>query len=142
MQRVLIVEDEPAIRVLLFAVLGRNGFACDAAIDGAEAIAKIRRHTYDVILLDLLLPNVNGFEVMQFVRAERAEILSRIVVMTSADRATLLHFDGSEIRTILAKPIDIQELVRVVGECAALTTATLEQFAGGNAPSTAPGRVH
>jgi DNA-binding response OmpR family regulator len=118
MHRILVVEDDPAARALFVAALTRSGLTCDVAHDGSEAIAKLRRETYCSVLLDLLLPTVNGFEVLQFIRAERAAILPRVIVTTGADAATLRHFDSSGLWKVLHKPVEVDVLYDLVLACA------------------------
>ena len=72
---ILIIDDDPGIRGLLTVVLNRKGFECAVAIDGAEAQKLLRVHDYDAILLDLMLPQLNGFEVLRFLKAERRAML-------------------------------------------------------------------
>ena len=115
---VLVVEDDPSPRRLFLAVLQRDGLQCDCAADGAEAIAKLRREQYCAVVLDLLLPRGNGFEVLQFIRSERSDTLRRVIVTTSADAATLQHFDARDIWALLLKPVDIQEFAGIVRACA------------------------
>lgn len=115
---VLVVEDDPSTRTLFVTVLQRDGLQCDCAADGAEAIAKLRRERYCAVVLDLLLPHVNGFEVLQFIRAERSDTLRRVIVTTSADVATLQHFDARDIGALLLKPVDIEEFAAIVRACA------------------------
>ena len=66
--RALIVEDDPAIRRLVGKLLQRRGIDIDVANDGKQAIEKIRRGGYSVLILDLMVPEVNGFEIIDFVR--------------------------------------------------------------------------
>ena len=118
MHRALVVEDDLPTRVLLSKILERRGFHCDAVAAGDEAIARLRRESYCAVLLDLLMPVINGFEVLQFVRAERAAMLPRVVVITSADEATLQHFDPKGLWMLLRKPINIGEIEAIVVSCA------------------------
>jgi CheY-like chemotaxis protein len=115
---VLVVEDDPKARVLLTAVVAGQGHSCECVEDGAAAIAKLRRSQYCAVLLDLLLPQVNGFEVLQFIRSERPQMLPRTIVVTGADEATIEHFDEDSVWTVLRKPLDIGDLVSIVHECA------------------------
>lgn len=62
---ILLVEDDMFLRNLLLARLGREGFRIDAAVDGIEALEKIRGARPSLVLLDLILPRKNGFEVLQ-----------------------------------------------------------------------------
>ena len=142
MQNVLIIEDDPNTRILIQAVLRLRGFECEVVADGDAAIRTLRKNAYDAIVLDLLLPGVNGFEVLQFLRAEHREWLGKVVVLTGVDSATLRHFDGSGLHAVLGKPIDTRELADEVSDCAFLTRATPAAWASENARSRVRGRVH
>src|ERR1041384_3628337 len=67
---ILLIDDDPGIRNLLAAVLTREGVAHESAGDGAEAIERLRRRDFDAIVLDLLLPQRNGFEVLRLLEAD------------------------------------------------------------------------
>jgi len=60
----LVVDDDPGLQGLFFSLLGRGGFAVDCAPNGRQAFEYIRRGTYSVILLDLMMPEVNGLELL------------------------------------------------------------------------------
>ncbi|HEY6844163.1 MAG TPA: response regulator, partial [Thermoanaerobaculia bacterium] len=63
-KRVLVVDDDAEIRELLASVLRRRGLTADVAADGAEALDLLRQNIYSVVLLDLLMPNIDGFAVL------------------------------------------------------------------------------
>lgn len=110
--KVLIVDDDPAIRQILSALLKRDGTACDIAEDGEAAIARLRGDTYDVVLLDLLMPRVDGLEVLAFMKA--SGITTPVVVISAVmdDRVELL--DPQLVRVAMQKPLEPRELRRVV----------------------------
>jgi len=68
MENVLLVEDEKRIRDIVLDYFSAHGLECDLARDGAEALDLLRDHDYDAILLDILMPNLDGFQVCQAVR--------------------------------------------------------------------------
>jgi DNA-binding response OmpR family regulator len=68
MIEILIVEDEKPISELLRLSLTKAGYRCTCAMDGVEAVGYIERDHYDLILLDVMLPGINGFELMEYVR--------------------------------------------------------------------------
>jgi CheY-like chemotaxis protein len=115
--RVLIVDDDPGVRTLLVALLAHRGYAHELAEDGDEAIARLRRSAPDAVLLDLMLPKMNGFEVLRFLRAERPQTLPRVIVLTAASNATLRDFDTHGIRALVRKPFDINELLEEIDVC-------------------------
>ena len=129
---VLLVDDDPSVRGLLGAIMMRDGLTHESACDGDEAIGRLRRNDYDAIVLDLLLPARNGFEVLRFLKAERPHLLPRVVVITAAAEATLREFnERHRVAAVLRKPFDIDEL------SAAVRRARPAPTDGGTPPSTA-----
>lgn len=70
MERILIIEDEPDIQELLKNYLEEEGYETEQALDGIEGIGKFRRGKFDLILLDVMLPKVDGFGVLEIIRQE------------------------------------------------------------------------
>ena len=81
--RVLVVEDEPRLAASLRNGLEAEGFAVDVAPDGGEGLWLAREHTYDVVLLDIMLPVLNGYKVCETLRAEGN--WTPIVMLTAKD---------------------------------------------------------
>lgn len=111
---ILIVEDDQPLRLLLTAVLTQHGYTFEAVADGRAAIDCIRRQRYAAILLDLMLPETNGFEVIDYVRAERRDLMKSIVVITAASKHTLQDFDDSTVGALVRKPFDIHKLIETL----------------------------
>lgn len=107
---VLIVENDPSIATLIASICKYRGWNCESVPDGDAAVARLRRNRYSAIVLDLMLPRRNGFEVLAFLRAERRAPLKRVVVITAAEPRTLQAFDSSEIGAMLRKPFEIDDL--------------------------------
>lgn len=107
--KVLVVDDEPAITSFLRMGLGRVGFEVTVAADGAGALASVDRERFDVVVLDLMLPGINGMEVCRRLRGDR-ELL--ILMLTAADavgdRVAGLESGADDY---LVKPFDFEELV-------------------------------
>ena len=117
-QDILVVDDDPGVCTLLTALLTRAGFAVEVAEDGAAAIEKIRRKCHAAILLDLMLPKSNGFEIIRMVRSDRPHLMKRIIIVTAAANRTLEHFsDQSEVFALVRKPFDIDELLDRIRTC-------------------------
>lgn len=116
--RALIVDDEEPIRTMLATVVQQSGFAVDTAADGAEAIASIDRDGYSVLLLDIMMPRVNGYDVLRHLEAKRPDLLRRTIVATA-----LLERDISDNLTqavfkVHRKPFDVPRLLADVRTCA------------------------
>ncbi|HEY3054401.1 MAG TPA: response regulator [Thermoanaerobaculia bacterium] len=132
--RVLIVEDDHGIQTLLEAVLRRHSIESSTAGDGDGALKQIGREEFGAILLDLLLPRVNGFDVLRHLKNTRRTMLARTIVITAAAESTLRDCEELDlVRCVLRKPLDIDELVGRVRECLderAATPAHSEGFEG------------
>lgn len=132
--RILVVEDDEAIRSMLLAALKRRPLSVDAAGDGVEALELTARHDYAVILLDLMLPRVNGMEFLQAFRADFPHARSVVLVLTAFDEVALRRFDTNHAHAIVRKPFDVNILVEMVEEVALGYTAhTAIQLSGGAA---------
>jgi CheY-like chemotaxis protein len=114
--RALVVDDDVAIRRLVTRILQRHAFIADDARDGAEAIEKLALAPYDVIVLDLMMPRVDGAGVMKYLAEYHPAQLPTVIIMTAfgasfADRLSPApaHF--------LAKPFDVNALLREVADC-------------------------
>ena len=108
--RVLIVEDEPKMASLLHRGLGSEGMAVDVAPRGEDALWRAAATEYDAIVLDVMLPGIDGFEVCRRLRA--AEVWAPILMLTArdsvADRVTGLDRGADDY---LAKPFSFAELL-------------------------------
>lgn len=104
---ILIVEDDHGVMELLKIVLAKEGFKVEAAIDGEEALQKVRAAGPDLILLDLMLPKSGGFEVLRELQNEETGAIP-IVIMTGRamdpSTAELLRHE-SNVKEYLEKPI-------------------------------------
>ena len=107
--RVLVVDDEPAIRALVTKIVERAGHPVDSARDGAEAIAKLEVEDYSVLVVDLMMPNVDGYALIDHVK-NREGRRPAIIVISAGDTAALRRLDGSMVHSILRKPFDIDVL--------------------------------
>jgi two-component system alkaline phosphatase synthesis response regulator PhoP len=108
--RVLLVEDEPGLQLTLSDRLAAEGYAVDIASDGPGALAQVRTQIYDTILLDVMLPGIDGFEVARSLRAQgvSAPILMLTARAQVTDRVTGLSLGADDY---LTKPFDVRELL-------------------------------
>ena len=114
---VLIVEDDAPIRRLVRMVLERIGYKVDVAIDGVEAVLKMGLVEFDVIVLDLMMPNLDGFAFINTLGVHEPERLRRIIVTSAASPAIIRERLEGQPFDLLAKPFDIHELSRRVRAC-------------------------
>jgi len=112
--RVLVVDDEPAIRMLVQRALQHKGYTVDVAADGQEALDKVRASPPDLLLLDAMLPKVHGFEVARQVRSDAATRHVPIVIMTAVYRGWRFAQDAREsygAEDYIEKPFRVDELL-------------------------------
>jgi CheY-like chemotaxis protein len=117
-KRVLVVDDDPVIRRLLVWTLERYSLTVDQASDGLEALALIKEHQYAVILLDLVMPVLDGFGVLTALDGPSMSSPPVVLVITGADRRSVDHLDPQRIHGVVRKPFDPEELASLVVACA------------------------
>jgi DNA-binding response OmpR family regulator len=115
---VLVVDDDLALRGLFTTLLTKKGFAVDTATDGRTAFDQLQHHTYSVILLDLMMPDVNGFELLDKLQRDSPTLLDRVIVMTGASQRSIESLDTTRIWGLIRKPFDIDQLVSSTMACA------------------------
>lgn len=108
MIRVLIVEDEKPISNLIRMSLTKEGFHCACAYDGAEAADLLEKSAYDLILLDVMLPEVDGFELMEYIRPMEIPVIFLTAKSSVQDRVKGLRLGAEDY---IVKPFDTIELL-------------------------------
>ena len=114
-KRILIVDDDETIRALLFTILRRRGFKVDSARNGVEALARLRKCVYSVMLLDLMMPLKSGLEVIDELKNVPAEARPVILVLTAGNEPRDL--DPALVAGSIRKPFEIDLLVDTVQAC-------------------------
>ena len=115
--KVLVVDDEPAIRALVAKIVERAGHPVDTARDGAEAIEKLDQTDYAVVVLDLMMPNIDGYGLIQHLKG-REGVKPAVIVVSAGDSAALRQLDGAMVHSILRKPFDIDVLGDLISAAA------------------------
>lgn len=114
---VLIVEDDPPLRGLLRTLLTRAGpYDVATCADGQEAIEVLAAQTFDVILLDLMMPRKDGFAVIDYLRTHKPAQLRVVLVMTAMMDVPPGRLDPSVVHGLVAKPFDNNAVVALVRE--------------------------
>lgn len=115
-KKILVVDDDDAIRIMVERVLKREHFEVESARDGFEAIQKLTRGDYATVLLDLMMPRVDGHGVLRFLEQNVAEP-PRVIVMTANAHAAPLAAEAAPVFRVLSKPFDVRELITHVQAC-------------------------
>jgi DNA-binding response OmpR family regulator len=112
-KNILVVDDEHSLRTAICAQLKEQGYGVSSAEDGEVAIEMLRSQTFDLILLDLNMPNVDGFEVLRFAKQKYPK--TKAVMMTGfADLNNALDSRGLGADHFIAKPFERKELLSVI----------------------------
>ena len=114
---VLLVDDNEATCTLVTAILQRE-YAVDVANEGNEALETIKTRNYAAILLDLRMPGLDGFGVLDALRKNNPDLLHRVIVVTASlaakDMDRLKPYD---VRGVVAKPFEVETLLNAVRSC-------------------------
>ena len=114
---VLLVDDNQATCTLITAILHRD-FSVETAGDGMEAIEKLRIKQYAVILLDLRMPQFDGFSVLDFLKANNPDMLRSVLIVTAVlTRKEIERAKSYGVCGIIIKPFDVETLLEAVKQC-------------------------
>ena len=117
---VLIVDDDAAIRVMLRKSLQRLGLVCSEARDGVEALECLEKINCAVILLDLLMPRLNGHGfIEQFVGARKQDQFPIVFALSASGEEELRRCRADAVHAVVRKPFDVNELAEIVAICVA-----------------------
>lgn len=115
MARILVVDDDRSTRELIRLQLRRAGHAVEAASDGSRALERVRRRRFDLVLLDVWMPGMDGLEMLSRLRDEPSR--PRVVVMTADDTSeTLLRAVREHAYRYVTKPFEPSQLIALVAE--------------------------
>jgi DNA-binding response OmpR family regulator len=110
--RILIAEDEPNIVESLSFILRRAGFEVETVVDGAVALDRVRRQSFAAVILDIMLPGMNGLDVLQAIRTDRLLANLPVLVLTAKgqERDRRLAEEGGA-NVFITKPFSNAEVV-------------------------------
>ena len=129
--RVLIADDDDAIRNLVSKVLELEGIPHDAVRDGQAAIECLEKHDYALLLVDLMMPVLSGFDVLEYLK-QHPRKPGTVLVMTAASDTDLRRLDGNVVTTVVRKPFDIQQLAILVRDAAVRSAEASRNQRGDN----------
>lgn len=116
-KRILVVDDDLAIRVLLQAVLRRLRFEVDLAEDGQAGLEKVASNQYQLVLLDLMMPRLNGYEFIAQMRESTKANKPHIIVFTAAGQRGVEKIPAGAICNSILKPFDLERFLEMIDHC-------------------------
>ncbi|HKR62675.1 MAG TPA: response regulator [Thermoanaerobaculia bacterium] len=116
-RRVLVIDDDDETRAMLITALRQKSLLIDQAADGREALDLLGENDYGVVVLDLIMPNLDGFGVLKSIdpASPKAPV---VLVVSGAERPVLDQLDAHRIHGIVRKPFDPEEIASIVAACA------------------------
>jgi DNA-binding response OmpR family regulator len=118
-RRALVVDDDEPIRTMLGKILQREQFSVDTARDGEEAITLLETDGYNLVLLDLMMPKVDGYAVLRYMEETHPGLLPCTIIASAVPESDILQNLRMPVYRIHAKPFDMQLLLADVRACAA-----------------------
>lgn len=113
----LVVEDDTSIRRLLGATFKREGVRVTAAKDGLEAVDALQKRPFRVVVLDLMMPRMSGWDVIDWLRDHPSEKPRTLIVVSATNRELLHELDPEIVNAIVFKPFNVYELSGYVKAC-------------------------
>ena len=111
--RILVADDEEALRTVLSSELEGEGYSVMSAADGQEAITQLQKNEFDLILLDIKMPNVDGFEVLKYAKDKSPK--TKVVMLTGfADLKNAIESKKLGAEDFISKPYDLVDLLTTV----------------------------
>jgi DNA-binding NtrC family response regulator len=111
--RILVVDDEDALRTVLSGELVSEGYEVRTAADGDEAISNVQKENYDLVLLDIKMPRLNGFEVLKFIKEKYPK--TKVVMLTGfADLKNAIESKKLGAEDFVSKPYDLVDLLTTI----------------------------
>lgn len=115
MKKILIVEDDQHIRKLLHILIRRDDINIDEAVEGNEALDKLQNNTYDLVILDIMMPNVDGFSILKQMRENAAtSTLPVIIVTAKTEDKDLMKGYSMGANYYITKPFEPQDLIHSI----------------------------
>jgi DNA-binding response OmpR family regulator len=117
-RRVLLAEDDRFLRKAAEAALKRQGFTVLPAVDGEEALRVARAETPDIVLLDLIMPKLQGFEVLRALKADPATAAIPVIILSNLgqDSDVKQAMDAGAAGYFVKANLSLQDMVKRVGE--------------------------
>jgi serine/threonine protein kinase len=117
-KRILIADDDPAIRRLFETMARRERIDCDTAANGSEAVAALRQRQYSLLFLDIMMPRVDGWGVLDYLRARPSARVPSLFIITAFLDQMVSAADREIVSGIIYKPVDADDIAALMRECA------------------------
>ena len=111
--RVLLLDDDPSMQRLVSSLLKREGYKVDVFMTGRDAIAAIDTEPYNVMLLDLMMPNEGGLTVVRHLEKKNPAKLEHVIVLTASPKSVIETIQDS-VAGVVQKPFEANELIGAV----------------------------
>jgi len=108
LNKILIVEDDNSISNLINICLKQHGYFCEIANDGITAANQIEKNNYDLVLLDIMLPEINGYDLIEFIKEYNTPVIFVTAVSNVSDKIKGLRLGADDY---IVKPFNLEELV-------------------------------
>ena len=115
--QILVADDDHSIRQLVCTIVRREGFNVEAVADGAEAVNKLQEHEYAVILLDLMMPRMDGFGVIDYLRRHPQKMKPIVLIITAYADQRFKKVDPEVVSGVIRKPFEVADLGKLVRLC-------------------------
>lgn len=112
--RVLLVEDQLLLARVVAALLGSEGMQVDIADNGRLAIERLHAATYDLVITDLMMPEMDGIQLLEWIRLEAALTVPVIALSANTDRTHTQRLQELGVLAVLKKPLDIDHFAATV----------------------------
>ena len=116
-QRMLIADDDPAIRRLFETLARRERIECDSASNGPEAIAALREREYALLFLDIMMPRIDGWGVLDYLRTRTGSRVPSLFIVTAFLDQAVSAADRALVSGILYKPMDADDIAALMRAC-------------------------
>ena len=112
-RHILVVDDEDALRTVLSSELVNSGYEVATAADGDEAISAVQNKKFDLVLLDIKMPKVDGFEVLKFIKKNTPGV--KVIMLTGfADLKNAIESKKHGAEDFVSKPYDLVDLLTTI----------------------------
>ena len=121
--RALIIDDDDPIRMMLSTIVRHQGISVDTARDGGEAIESLDRDGYNLVVLDLMMPRIDGYAVLEHMREHHSDLLPCTILATAIPERDVKGSVKDDVFMVHTKPFDMQRFIADVRHCAKLDAA-------------------